>query len=142
VSTGADVIRLRLASVCASSPFAFTQAQEPFSFDRQPTGGIDQVFRIESEGQGVIGGFNFSEERTDLMRIWVARQQAGNPEQTYQRLQVDARSLRAAMVRDGLENGGDYGVPDSGEGVAITNERGKEYAVLRLTVPVNYEASI
>ena len=76
MSTGADEIRQRIASVCAGAPFEFTQAQEPFGFERQPAGAIDGVFRIESENASVLGGFNYSEERTDTMRIWVARKQA------------------------------------------------------------------
>jgi hypothetical protein len=142
MSTGADDIRLRIASVCASSPFELVQALEPFSFDRQPTGVIDGVFRLESESLRVLGGFNYSEERTDAMRLWVARKQQADPEGTYQRLQADARSLRAAVVRDGLQDGGDYGVPDAGDSVRITREAGKEYAVLQLTIPVVYEATV
>ncbi len=142
MSTGADLIRQRIASVCASEPFEFTETQTPFGFDLQPTGAIDGVFRIETEALGVVGGFNYSEERQDSMRIWVARPQAADPEGTYVRLQADARSLRAAIIRDGLENGGDYGVPDAGEGVVITHERGQEYAVLRLSIPVDYEAVV
>lgn len=140
--TGADEIRHRLASVCASEPFSFTQAREPFGFERQPMGVIDGVFRIESENTGVVGGFNYSEERTDVMRIWVARKQAADPEATYARLQVDARSLRAAVVRDGHQDGGDYSVPDSGDGVRISREAGNEFAVLQFTIPVNYEAGL
>ncbi|MGE0451788.1 MAG: hypothetical protein AB7Q29_19600 [Vicinamibacterales bacterium] len=141
MSTGADEIRGRIASVCAGPPFYFDQALEPFGFDRQPTTGIDQVFRLETEQSGVVGGLAFTEERTDLMRIWVARKQGGGAESTYRRLQADARSLRAAVVRDGLEAGGDYGVPDGGA-VMIVHDPGTEYAVLRLSIPVNYEATL
>ena len=90
----------------------------------------------------ITGGFNYSEERTDTMRIWVARKQQADPEGTYARLQVDARSLRAAIVRDGHQDGGDYSVPDAGDGVRIQREAGKEYAVLQFTIPVNYEAGL
>ena len=136
-----DAIRQRVASVCAGAPFDFLQAEDPFSFDLQPTGVIDGVFRLESEGGSVIGGFNYSEERTDPVRIWVARKQAADPETCYVQLQREATSLRAAVIRDGLTSGGDYGVPDGG-GSIILREAGKEYAVLRLTIPVNYEATV
>lgn len=142
MSTGADEIRNRIASVCAGDTFQMTPAATPFSFEQQPSTTIDAVFRIESETASVIGGFNFSEERTDLMRLWVARRQAADPEQTYQRLQADARSLRAAVTRDGCEGGGDYGIPDAGDGALITHDRGQEFAVLRLTIPVSYEADL
>lgn len=142
MSTGADEIRNRITSVCCGTPFWFTPAATPFSFDQQPAAAIDAVFRIESESSAVIGGFNFSEERTDLMRIWVARRQAADPEDTYQRLQADARSLRAAIVRDGCEGGGDYGVPNAGSATQISHDRGTEFAVLRLTVPACYDAAL
>lgn len=137
-----DVIRQRVASVCAGSPFGLRQAVTPFGFDLQPTGQIDEVFRLESEVIDVIGGFNFTEDRTDAIRIWVARKQQADPEGTYTRLLADASSLRAAVIRYGEQGGGDYGVPDGGGGQIIQREAGKEYAVLRLTIPVNYEANV
>lgn len=140
MSTGADEIRGRIASLCVTDPFLLTESADPFSFELQPTDVMGGVFRIESEQLSVLGGFNFSEERTDLMRIWVARHQESQPEVIYQQLQADARSLRAAVVRDGCV-GGDYGVPDGG-GVQISHERGQEFAVLQLTVPVSYEADL
>ena len=142
MSTGADEIRNRITSVCSSAPFHFAQSATPFSFDLQPASAIDAVFRIESESSSVIGGFNYSEERTDTMRIWVARRQASDPEGTYQRLQADARSLRAAIVRDGCEGGGDYGVPNTGGSTQISHDRGTEFGVLRLTVPACYDAEL
>lgn len=137
-----DVVRDRVASVCASSPFGFAQSATPFSFGLQPTGEIDQVFRIESQSRGIIGGFNYSEERTDALSIWLARKHYGAPEQAYRTLQQDASSLRAAVIRDGLQDGGDYGVPGDGAGVQITQDAGREFAMLRLTMPVNYEAEV
>lgn len=137
-----DVIRDRIASLCASAPFDFGQAQTPFSFRLQPTGNIDQVFRLEVEAGPVIGGFNYSEERTDDIRIWVARKHQGNTEAMYRQLVTDASSLRAAVVRDGLVQGGDYSVPDSGGGVAISQDAKQAYGVLRLTLPVNFEAQL
>ena len=142
MSTGIDEIRGRVASVCSGSPFELRQAQEPFSFERQPTTAIEGVFRIESESIGVIGGFNYTEERTDVLRIYVARKQGADPEATYERLLTDARSLRAAVIRDGLLDGGDYGVPDTGEGVRITRSPGAEFAVLQVSIPVTYEATV
>lgn len=137
-----DAIRQRIASVCAGGAFRFRQARTPFSFDLQPTGEIDEVFRIESEAGPVAGGFNFTEDRTDFLRIWVARKQGADPDASYARLLTDASSLRAAVVRDGLIDSGDYGVPDGGSTLFIQHEPGKEFAVLRLTIPVNYEALV
>lgn len=137
-----DVIRDRIASVCASAPFAFHQAATPFDFELQPTGLIDGVFRLTTEAGSVIGGFNYSEERTDMVDIWVARKQNADPQAAYRQLLIDASSLRAAVIRDGVSNGGDYHVPADGAGVSVQHDPGREYAVLKLTIPVDYEATV
>jgi hypothetical protein len=142
MSTTLDVIRDRVASLCASTPFNFLEAETPFSFDLQPSGSIDQVFRLETEGGGVIGGFNYTEERTDLIQVWLARKQGADPTLTYRTLLADASSMRAAVIRDGATGGGDYDVPDDGAGLSIQHDPGVTFAVLRLTVPVNYEAQL
>jgi len=134
-----ETIRQRVSSVCVSLSYGVSQV--PFSFDLQPTGSIDRAFRIESQQSSVIGGFNFTEERTDQLTIWVARKYAGDAQAAYQNLLKDVNSLRAAVVRDGAQNGGDYIVPDGG-GYAVQRNAGQEYAVLRLTLPINFEATL
>lgn len=139
--TSVDVIRARVASVCAAAPFQFVAAISPFDFDLQPTGQIDQVFRITSEGDTVVGGFNYSEERTDLLEVWVARKQLNAGNAAYTTLLADASAIRAAVIRDGATGGGDYTVPDGG-GFSIDHGDGQEFAVLRLAIPVNYDATV
>ena len=136
-----DVIRERIQSVCARQPFGFTRAQTPFSFELQPSGGIDEVFRVETEASAVIGGFNYLEERTDLLSIWIARRYAGDPDATYQRLLRDANSVRAAVIRDAHQYSGEYGIPSEDAGLTIQRPGG-EFAVLRLQLPVNYETFV
>jgi hypothetical protein len=135
-------IRDRIASVCAAQPFGFLQAETPFSFDLQPAGGIDQVFRIETEGGPVLGGFNFTEDRTDLMHIWLARRYEGDTNACYRRLHTDASSIRAAVIRDGAVDSGEYFVPDDGAAMVLQREPNRAYAVLKLTLPTNYEAYV
>lgn len=137
--TTIDVIRDRVMSICAGAPFNFLPAATPFDFDLQPTGQIDQVFRVTSEFGGVVGGFNFSEERTDVVEIWVARKQAAAPDTAYRDLLTDVSSLRAAVIRDGC-GPGDYGIPDDGAGFDVSHDDGREFAVLRLSIPVNFDA--
>lgn len=139
-ATTGDVIRDRVSSVVASSPFSFIEARTPFDFDSQPSGEIDQVFRIESEGAVIIGGFNYTEERSDLLTIWLARKHNGDSPAMYRTLVTDVSSLRAAVIRDGLVQSGDYCVPDEGAGFSVAHDAGREFAVLRLTLPVNYES--
>lgn len=135
-----DVIRDRIASVCACQPFGFTEAVTPLDFDLNPSGQIDRVFRVTSEAGDVIGGFNYSEERTDLVQIWVARKHKLDGPACYRQLITDASSLRAAVIRDGIQNGGDYCVPQDGSGYQVDQPDGREYFELRLTIPVNFEA--
>jgi hypothetical protein len=139
--THCDAVRDRVASICAGAPFEFVEAETPFNFKLQPTTQIDQVFRITCESDSVIGGFNYSEERTDIVEIWVARKELGAPRTAYRALVTDVSSLRAAIIRDGATGGGDYTVPD-GAGFSIQHDDGQEYAVARVTVPVNYEAEV
>lgn len=137
-----DVIRDRIASICASAPFSFIEAVSPFGFDLQPTGQIDQVFRIEYGDGSVVGGLNYSEVRIVPVRIFIARKQNAAPKDAYALLAADAEALLIAVVHDGATGGGDYCVEDQGRAMAIQHDRGKEYAVLRLTVPVNFEAEL
>jgi hypothetical protein len=51
-------------------------------------------------------------------------------------------SLTAAVAYDGHLGGGDYAVPDDGRVHEIRTEPGAEYAVLQMTVPVDYESQL
>lgn len=136
-----DGIVSRLNSLCAAAPFVFGSSVSPFDFNHQPSGNIDQVSRVTVEGQSVIGGLNFSEERTDLVTIWVARKQTAAPQAAYRLLVVDVTSMTAAVTRDGATGGGDYAVLDGG-GVSFEHEDGREFAVARLSLPINYETQL
>ncbi len=135
-------IEQRVASVCARPPFSFIQAVDPFSFTQQPTGAIDAAFRIEAVDLSVVSGTNYSETRIGQLRIFIARKQGPDPNDTKRRLLTEAQSLTAAIVHDGITGGGDYDVADSGRGSQVQHTAGQEYAVLRLTLPVNYEAQL
>lgn len=141
MSTTIDSIWDRVSSICAGSPFTYTLAQTPFSFDTEATGGMSKCYRVEAVSGSVIGGFNYSEERTDRVRIWLARAHLGHPTVTYRQLLTDANSIRSAVIRDGLSIG-EYFVPADGGDAEPEQETGREYAVLRMTLPVNYEAVV
>lgn len=135
-------IDARVASVCAGAPFGFVQAQDPFSFVLQPSGQIDQVFRIEAADVSVVGGTSYSETRIGQLRIFVARTQGADPTATRRTLLTDLHSLTAAITRDGVTGGGDYDVSDAGRGSAVQHDPGKAFAVGRLTLPVSYDATV
>ena len=136
----AATIRARVTSVCVAAGFSATD--NPFDFREQPTGGIDLALRVTTNGGEVLGGIAFTEERTDIFEIWVARKQGADPEAAYQALLADAAVLRAAVIRDGATGGGDYAVPDAGAAHDIQHDPGAEYAVLRLALPINYEVTL
>lgn len=140
MATTSVSIRDRVAAVCTSSPFSFVEAVTPFDFTKQPNGQIDRVFRITVDGDRINGWTNYTEERTDSLEVWLARKQGATPHVTYAALLADAETLRAAVIRDGVR--GDYDVPDGGAGMRIEHEPSATYAVLRLTLSVNYEVSV
>lgn len=138
----ADVILDRIASICATAPYDFKQAVTPFSFDLQPSGQVDKVFRVEYSDGPILGGFNYAEERNDRITIWVARKYNGDNTAAYKALVTDATSLRASVIRDGLQDSGEYFVPDDGNAAQILRQPNAEFAVLRLQVPINYEVTV
>jgi hypothetical protein len=137
-----DVLRDRVTSICVADPFGFIPATTPFNFDQQPHGTIDKCFRLTSDIGTVIGGTSYSEQRTDPITIWLARKMNADAPTTYRQLVTDASSLRAAVIRDGVTGGGDYDVPDGGSSGQVQHQKNTEYAVLRLTIPLNYETSV
>lgn len=137
-----DVILDRIASICATAPFEFKQAVTPFSFDLQPSGQVDGVYRLEYGDGPILGGFNYLEERTDRVTIWVARKYNGDATAMYKALVTDATSLRAAVIRDGTVTSGEYFVPDEGNAQQIVRQPNAEFAVLRLQIPLNYEIQV
>lgn len=139
----ADVIVDRVRSVCTGSPFSFVEAVSWASFDLQPETNIDAVFRIPpTSSQFVQGGFNFMEDRRDQMQIWVARKTNGNYDAVRRALLKDVHSLTSAVTRDALVTSGDYDIPDGGRGHAISEDAGRTYVTLRLTLPLQYEAQL
>lgn len=135
------VIRNRIASVLAAEPFDYVQAVEPFSFERQPAGNVDKVFRVEWQAGTDVGSLNYVETVVDRAVIWLARLQGGDPNATYEALTVAVRSIAAAVIRDGATGGGDYAVPN-GRSHEIRRDPGAAFQVLRLTVPVDYETTV
>lgn len=139
--TGAAIVA-RLEALVQATPFSFGLSASPFSFDQQPNATIDQVARIDLEPRSGIAGMNYREDRVDQITIWVARRLKFDAGETRAQLLEDGETLRAAIVRDALEDSGDYSVPDGGAGIRVQHDRNKDFAVLRLTLPVQYEAQL
>lgn len=140
--TTLQAIVARVNSVLASEPFVFEQAATPFGFELQPNGLIDKTFRVEGEAGPVTGGFRYSETRVDRVNVSVARALDDNPTAALDRLTTDATSIVAAVARDGAQNGGDYDLADQGRFMRTEHNRGAGFAVMRMTLPVDYEAQL
>jgi hypothetical protein len=138
-----DLIVDRVRSICVNSPFGFEEAETWASFELQPTTNIDRVFRIPPPvSQHVTGRYDYVEDRVDSMQVWVARKINGQYQAIRRTLLQDMHSLTAAIVRDSAQQSGEYAVPDPGRGHTIGVMDGKEYAVLRVTLPVSYEVQL
>lgn len=138
-----DVLVDRVRTVCAGAPFLFTEAQTWDTFDLQPDSTIDGVFRIPPpSSEGVAGGFGYVEDRTDSLQIWIARRVTTDEDAVRRTLLRDVHSLTAAVVRDGAVTSGDYCVLDEGRGHTIALIPRANYATLRLTLALNYEAQL
>ncbi len=138
-----DEIVDRVRSICVGSPFLFVEATSWASFELQPTTNVDAVFRIPPPSSGsVVGGFDFTEDRTDIMQVWVSRKLGNNYDTARRMLLKDMHSLTAAVVRDAAQDSGEYHIPDAGRGHAISPDKGAEYISLRLTLPINYEVQL
>jgi hypothetical protein len=142
MATTLDAIRMRVSSVLCRQPFVFAESADPDSFACNPQSNIDGVFRIDGRSGRVVGGMNFSSVNIDQLDIWVARQHVGGDTNVTRRtLLNDMHSITAAVTRDGATGGGDYSVDDS-RAFVLQQPKAADYAVLRITLPVNYEATL
>jgi hypothetical protein len=141
MATTLDVITDRVRSLLVNS-LGFTEAQTPFSFELQPTGNIDGCVRVEDRNQRVVGGFKYSEERTDQLIVWVAKKLNGDPREAKRILTRQMHSITSAIVWDGHAVSGEYSVTDDGRSHQMQSPNGAEYAVLQIVVPVNYETEL
>ena len=142
MATTIDVIVDRVRSLCCSAPFAFTEAVSSEDFIRQATGRGDQVFRVKARGGQARGQMTFAEERTDTLDLEVIRAISANYDSTRRLLLKDASSLTAAIIRDGHVTSGEYTVPDGGRTSDVIGQPGASFLTMRLTIPVNYEATV
>lgn len=140
-ATTADAIVNRIRSICSGPVFQLEEAVSWVDFDLQPESNIDGVYRIPPpSSQGSLGGFGYSEDRTESLQIWVARKHNGEYAAVRRALSNDVHSLTAAIIRDAHQVSGDYGVTDEGRGHAGAEVPDATYMTMRLTLPINYDA--
>lgn len=145
VLTG-DMIIDRVRSLCVSSPFYFTEATGVFDFDLTPSPTLTDrpVFFIEPlQSRAAMGYSGYRQDRIDDLVVSVAYNiDAGDYNQTRNIIAKDVHSLTAAITRDGHVTSGDYGILDEGADSVVSADRGAQFMVLRLTLPVQYEVSL
>lgn len=136
-----DAVADRVTSLLAARPFNYRRSIEPFTFEKQPTGAIDEVFRVRPIAGTSVGGMSFRDDRRDTLEIALAKQQSADGYAAQQWLTRAASSIVAAVTRDGAITSGDYDVPD-GRTSRIDRADGATYAVLQMSLPVAYEAQL
>lgn len=142
MATTHDVIVDRVRSLCLASPFGWTEAVSSEAFTLQGIGSANQVFRVKARGGVSRGGTGFTEERTDSLEVEVIRRIDADYDATRRALFRDVNSLVAAIIRDGHVSSGEYTVPDAGRAHEVTGQTGASYLTARLTLPINYEATV
>lgn len=142
MATTLDVIVDRVRSLCLEAPFAFVESArlDRFDWDAAQQFGDVSLFRVETVSQPARGGTSYTEERTDLVTVTVGRAVNADYDAARRELTRASHSLTAAIVRDGAQDSGSYTVPDAGFASRLETDPARAYLVLRLTLPVNYEA--
>lgn len=129
----------RIRTVCTDA--GYTEAVGA-DFTRQPTGSITEgAFTVALTGLSSVGGMNFTEEARATVQIAIVRPWDADYQQARRRALQDGRTLLAAIVRDGAVTSGAYAVED-GRTLTVDTPSGASYLVLRLGVPVNFEAAL
>lgn len=126
--------------VVEAAPFALVATETPYSFDLQPQTQVDGTYRIQPSAIRSVGALGLYETRTDTFDLWTAATHDGNVEGALDRLTTLAHSLTSAVVRDGIAR--DYMLVDEGRAVEIRAPQGASYAVLRVTLPLTYAATL
>lgn len=90
----------RVNTICASPPYVFTRAREPFGLDLQPSGSLDRTFYVGMELIESVGMIGYQQDERWETRIAVARKAADDPHAAYRQLTVDMHSLTASLARE------------------------------------------
>jgi len=142
MATTPDVLINRVRSLMVAAPFNYAEAVSSEDFMFQGSGSSDARFRVKISGGASIGGFAYSEDRTDVLTFELSRHIAADYVATHNMLVGDCNSVTAAIIRDGHQTSGLYAVPDTGRTWDVVAPAGASYLTLRLTVPLNYEAQV
>jgi len=140
MATTEDDLLERVTSVCVDAGH-YRQATDN-DFAKQPIGSIDGAVTVGLVGLSPTGGMNFTEVCRAMADIGIARLVNEDHHAARKTLLADARTLVAALVRDGAQVSGEYAVDDGGRTVVIEAQPGASYLVARVRVPINFEAEL
>lgn len=128
----------RVRDVCRAA--GYTEAVG-WDMTRLPSPALENgAFAVGLTGLAAIGGMNFSEEARATVQVAVVRPLDADYQQARRQALQDGRALLADITRDGAVTSGAYAVEDA-RTLTVETPRGASYVILRLGVPVNFEAS-
>jgi len=140
----ADQILDRWRAILSGPVFNYIEAISWVSFELQPTTNLDAVYRlVPPASQSTVGHFDYHEERTESVQLWLSRQVQNDYDAVRTRLIQDKDAIIAALTRDAFQDSGDYNLVSEGRGYAVTPERrDASFVSLRLTLAINYDAQL
>lgn len=130
----------RMSTLCASAPFSLARAREPFSFDLQPDGRLDDVFRVEGELDETAGYLGGDREELWTVRVWVAQKVKHDASAAYREACVLVDSLTAAVAA--AETAGDFHVGEEQAAEIQLPADDLEYLVAQVTLPLSLERTL
>lgn len=96
----------RLQVVMEASPISMVQTREPFSHERQPSGLIQNVYRIEDAGLVSTRPItNRTQARIDAYRVWFTRKMAFAGQTALEAVEDSIVAIERAVIADGLAQG-------------------------------------
>jgi len=138
----ADVVLDRLNSICAGSPYSYTRAIEPFSFDLQPAQNSDGLYRIEfslDETQGYLG---YQQCELWAFNIWLAQAHQRAPFTAQRELVTAISSLQSTLARAGVAQDWNLRDDDLDGEVRLADDPESVYVVGRLSGLIDFDRAL
>ena len=134
-----DTVVGRISTIIASAPYSMLRADEPFSFDLQPSQNLDQVFCLLAESDEVTAYLGYAQAQIDRLTIRLARKINSDPHGTVSQLYLDVHSLASTIIRDGTA--GDYNAVVRSWTIPHPQDR-DNFAVAEIEVLADYDRAL
>lgn len=129
----------RIRTVCVDA--GLTEAVG-VDFLLQPNDIVDDSFTASWAADAPLGGFGFTEEARGVALIGIAKLVNDDLSAAKGAALTTARTVIAAVVRDGAQTSGEYAVDDSGRSITIETPVRSNFLIARVRVPINFEAAL